>query len=398
MKEVSRLRGLVGGGEIQDNDISVVSFPGSPGSFKWEGVQGSFSPLTFVKRISQKKDYDIALVGAFRRENDKEMELQALRDEIQASMKLVRQREDEIQSLKMRLRFREARIKRLETVASEKISAETHLLKEKEEHLKEIEVLRAQNRLKSFCMEGERERMSEQIMVLENKLLEALDWKFMHETDLVRVQKTNSDLMIEDVHNDGNLISKQAIQNQAEMDTICKKLEVCLEEKEKLKSHVDDLMAKLEQEKCQTINEGKEQMDLPSTTDMPVINSNDQLELKAMVDAIASAKAHETAIMLAKENDELKMKLKALIEDNSKLIELYEQAAAENNNRNVNKGEDGQEIGSKIDNGEFMSTSNAINNETITDRTNAGRRYLRLNNTRCWPLCSAGRNDDLRLN
>ncbi|KAG4991337.1 hypothetical protein JHK87_024794 [Glycine soja] len=158
-KEVSRLRGLVGGGEIQDNDISVVSFPGSPGSFKWEGVQGSFSPLTFVKRISQKKDYDIALVGAFRRENDKEMELQALRDEIQASMKLVRQREDEIQSLKMRLRFREARIKRLETVASEKISAETHLLKEKEEHLKEIEVLRAQ-------------------------LLEALDWKFMHETDL----------------------------------------------------------------------------------------------------------------------------------------------------------------------------------------------------------------------
>lgn len=63
------------------------------------------------------------------------------------------------------------------------------------------------------------------------------------------------------------------------------------------------------------------------------------------------AEAHETAIMLAKENDELKMKLKALIEDNSKLIELYEQAAAENNNRNVNKGEDGQEIGSKIDNG-----------------------------------------------
>ncbi|TKY48715.1 Phragmoplast orienting kinesin 2 [Spatholobus suberectus] len=394
-KEVSRLRGLVGGGEIQDNDISVVSFPGSPGSFKWEGVQGSFSPLTSVKRTSQKKDYDIALVGAFRREKDKEMELQALRDEIQAAMKLVKQREDEIQSLKMRLRFREAGIKRLEAVASEKISAETHLLKEKEEHLKEIEVLRAQvdrnnevtrfamenlqlkeeiRRLKAFCMEGEREQMSEQIMVLENKLLEALDWKFMHEPDL----KTNSDLMMEDVHNDGNLISKQdsspksrwqsslreeneflriqAIQDQAEMDTICKKLEVCLEEKEKLKRHVDDLTAKLEQEKSQVSNEGKKQMNLPSTTDMPVISSNDQLELKAMVDAIAAAsqreaEAHETAIMLAKENDELKMKFKALIEDNSKLIELYEQAVAENNNRNVNKGEDAQEISSKIDNG-----------------------------------------------
>lgn len=44
----------------------------------------------------------------------------------------------------MRLRFREAGIKRLEAVACGKISAETHLLKEKEEHLKEIEVLRAQ--------------------------------------------------------------------------------------------------------------------------------------------------------------------------------------------------------------------------------------------------------------
>ena len=55
-----------------------------------------------------------------------------------------KQREDEIQGLKMRVRFREAGIKRLEAVASGKISAETHLLKEKEEHLKEIEVLRTQ--------------------------------------------------------------------------------------------------------------------------------------------------------------------------------------------------------------------------------------------------------------
>lgn len=55
-----------------------------------------------------------------------------------------KQREDEIQGLKMRLRFREAAIKRLESVASGKISAEVHLLKEKEEHLKEMEVLRNQ--------------------------------------------------------------------------------------------------------------------------------------------------------------------------------------------------------------------------------------------------------------
>lgn len=56
----------------------------------------------------------------------------------------MKQREDEIQSLKLRLRFREAGIKRLEAVASGKISAETHLLQEKDEHLKEIGVLRSQ--------------------------------------------------------------------------------------------------------------------------------------------------------------------------------------------------------------------------------------------------------------
>lgn len=41
----------------------------------------------------------------------------------------------------MRLRFREERIKRLEAVASAKLSAETHLVQEKEELLKEIEAL-----------------------------------------------------------------------------------------------------------------------------------------------------------------------------------------------------------------------------------------------------------------
>lgn len=54
------------------------------------------------------------------------------------------QREKEVQGLKMRLRFRESGIKRLEDLASGKISAETHLLKEKEEYLQEIEMLRSQ--------------------------------------------------------------------------------------------------------------------------------------------------------------------------------------------------------------------------------------------------------------
>ncbi|XP_015873167.3 kinesin-like protein KIN-12E [Ziziphus jujuba] len=390
-KEVSRLRGLVSGGtESQDNESLAVSFPGSPGSFKWDGLAGSFSPLTSGKRMSQKKDYEVALVGAFRREKDKDIALQALAAESKAALQLAKQREDEIQGLKMRLRFREAGIKRLEAVASGKISAETHLLKEKEEHLKEIEVLRTQvnrnqevtrfamenlslkeeiRRLKSFYEEGEREIMNQQIMVLQSKLLEALDWKLMHESDLSIVQKTKPDMALE-VHDDDNLLTSnkepglpwqpsineeneflrmQAIQNQAEMDSLSKNLELCLEEKEKLERHVNDLATELEEERSsKAMKEGTQQIELPAlSTDVPTLNFSDQMELKAMVDAIAAAsqreaEAHETAIILSKENEELRMKIKVLIEDNNKLIELYERAAAECNYKNIEKVEDAQ--------------------------------------------------------
>ncbi|KAF3439497.1 hypothetical protein FNV43_RR17775 [Rhamnella rubrinervis] len=367
-KEVSRLRGLVNGGaESQDNDSLAVSFPGSPGSFKWEGLTGSFSPLTSGKRMSQKKDYEVALVGAFRREKDKDIALQALAAENQAAMQLAKQREDEIQGLKMRLRFREAGIKRLEAVASGKISAETHFLKEKEEHLQEIEVLRTQvnrnqevtrfamenlrlkeeiRRLKSFYEEGEREMMNQQIMVLQNKLLEALDWKLMHESDLSITQDTGLPWQ-PSINEENEFLRMQAIQNQAEMDAVHKRLELCLEEKEKLERHVNDLATKLEEERSfKVIKEGEQQVELPSlSTGVPALNFSDQMELKAMVDAIAAAsqreaEAHETAINLSKENDELRMKLKVLIEDNNKLIELYERATEECNYKNIDKAQD----------------------------------------------------------
>ncbi|XP_050370950.1 kinesin-like protein KIN-12E [Argentina anserina] len=386
-KEVSRLRGLVGGGiENQDNETLAVSFPGSPGSFKWD-EHGSFSPLAAGKR-SQKKDYEVALVGAFRREKDKDNALKALAFECQAAIQLAKQREDEIQGLKMRLRFREAGIKRLEMVASGKISAETHLLTEKDEHLKEIEVLRSQvdrsqevtrfamenlrlkeeiRRLKSFYEEGEREIMSEQIKVLQNKLLEALDWKLMHESELSTIQNTNPDVPMETQHDgDDNFLNTkqdkalhwqasineeneflrvQAIQNQSEIDNLHRQLEVCLIEKENLERTVNDLMTRLEEETCRALKDSTNQDELPSlSSDVPVMNGSDQVELKAMVDAISTAsqreaEAHETAITLSKENDELRKKLKVLIEDNNKLIDLFEGATSENSYRNFNKSQ-----------------------------------------------------------
>ncbi|XP_011043874.1 PREDICTED: phragmoplast orienting kinesin 2 isoform X2 [Populus euphratica] len=394
-KEVSRLRSLVNGGvENLDNDTSSLSCLGSPGQFQWEGLHGSSSPLMPEKRMSQ-KDYEVALIGAFRREKDKDIALKALKAENQAAMQLAKQREDEIKSLKMIVRFREAGVKRLEAVAAGKISAETHLLKEKEEHLKEIEVWRTQvdrnqevtrfatenlrlkeeiRRLKSFCEEGEREMMNEQIMVLQNKLLEALDWKLMHETDSSAVQKTSLDMETEvqdelpisiqeprspcqsSINEENEFLRIQTIQNQAEIDLLHKQLEFCFEEKDRLERHVNDLMMKLEEERSyRATNERTEQLELPLSTDASVVNANDQMELKTMVDAIAAAsqreaEAHEKAITLYTENndlqlkletfivanEELQSKLKALIEEKNSLIEMYERAASKSSYNNVN--------------------------------------------------------------
>ncbi|GLU19100.1 hypothetical protein SLE2022_353660 [Rubroshorea leprosula] len=385
-KEVSRLRGLVNrGGEALDND--TISFPGSPGSFTWEGLQGSFSPLTSDKRMSQKKDYEVALVGAFKREKEKEIALQALAAENQAAMQLAKQREDEIQGLKMRLRFREAGIKRLEAVASGKISAEAHFLKEKEEYLKEIEVLRAQvdrnqevtrfamenlrlkeeiRRLKSSIDEGEHEMMNQQIAVLQNKLLEALDWKLMHEADPLVAQKTNLDVVpgvdsnsdqllsgqapdatwCSSLSEENELLRMQAIENQAEIGTLQKKIDFYLEEKETLERHVEDLLEKLGEERSsRAMREQIQQTELHNLSkDMPIVNFNDQTELKTMVDAIAAASQREAEALervykLTQENDELRFKLKGYVEDNKQLVELYEQKAAENDTGGSNKAE-----------------------------------------------------------
>ncbi|XP_068651020.1 kinesin-like protein KIN-12E [Aristolochia californica] len=384
-KEVDRLRAFANGVERQDTDNWSLIVPSSPGLFKWEGVHTSLSPHNCGK-TTQKKEFDAALVGALRRIQEKEIELEASAAESQAAVQLAKQREEEIQSLKMRLRFREAGIKRLEAVSLGKISAETHLLQENGELLRAIEVLRNQvnrnqevtrfamenlrlneeiRQLKLFYEDGELERMNEQIKILQNKLLEALDWKLVHEKEPEIVQNQTSTLGTPVRAEDNLLISNEepsaswgtfgneeieflrveAIQNEKEITALRQNLSFCLEAKEKLERHVDELVLQLEKERKSpaTERDQQHQVTIADTTTMEVPTQNDQTELQIMVNAIAAstqqeAEAHETAIVLAKENEELRTKLKILVEDNNKLIELYEGAVVEANIKKV--GED----------------------------------------------------------
>jgi kinesin family protein 15 len=91
---------------------------------------------------------------------------------------------------------------------------------------------------------------------------------------------------------------------------------------------VDELTVELEAaKKCDHENKKFEVAQLQEQS----VLLDAQTELKTLVDAIATAsqreaEAHETAIGLAKENEELRTELKVLIDDNKRLVELYEQA------------------------------------------------------------------------
>ncbi|KAI4984891.1 hypothetical protein ZWY2020_017521 [Hordeum vulgare] len=339
-KELSRLQGQSG----FTNSGFICE---SPSAFKWDQANGTFSPLMFDKRATQRRDYDITLAAAFRREQEKEAKLKAAIAAKQIAEELATQRSEEVRSFKMRLRFREDRIKRLEQVASGKLSAEAHLLQEKEDLMKEIEALRNQlernpeitrfamenlqlkeeiRRLQSFVDEGELERMHQQINVLEHQLLEALDWKLMNQKDPV-----NKDLSLfgEEAGDEKNeFLLVQAIQNEREIESLRKNLSVCLQAKEKLERRVDDLTVELEvAKKCN--HENKEFKAAQHQEQSVLLDA--QTELKTLVDAIATAsqreaEAHETAIGLTKENEKLRTDLTTLIEDNKRLVDLYEQA------------------------------------------------------------------------
>ncbi|CAL4944411.1 unnamed protein product [Urochloa decumbens] len=360
-KEVSRLQGLVG----SDKTAGIGSHgfvSESPSMFKWDQGHGTFSPLIFDKRATQRSDIDAALVAAFRREHEKEAQLNATIAAKQIAEQLAAQKTEEVRSFKMRLKFREDQIKRLEQVASGKLSAEAHLLQEKKNLVKELEVLRSQldrnpeitkfamenlqlkeelRRLQSFLDEGEREMMHEQIIVLQDKLLEALDWKLMHEKDPANKGLSLFGESAGDEENE--FLRLQAIQNEREIESLRKKLNYCVEAKENLERRVDELTTELElTKKHDDRNIECNDVKFQEQGDAGLHNLCDaQMELKTLVDAIASAsqreaEAHETAIGLARENEELRMQLKVLIEDNKRLLELYEHAVV-----NVEANQDG---------------------------------------------------------
>ncbi|XP_078437398.1 kinesin-like protein KIN-12G [Wolffia australiana] len=388
-QEVSRLKSLADRNEISENlsnEDGVTRVSGSPGSFKWENFQGSSSPLALDRKATKRKEFEAALAAALRRDKDLEMALSAMTVEKETAEQLANQVMDEVKGLKMRLRFREEGIKRLQAVAANKLSAESHLLQEKEELQKEIDLLRSLvdcnpkvtqfamenlrlkeelRRLQSFVEEGEREMLDEQIRELQEKvdvnfffffvpilageahlpfssnlvaqLLEALDWKLMHENDSSDFQGLSQSGDYSSLTEENEFLRMQAIQNEHEVEALRKNLTSCMEAKEKLERRVDELAARLD-DAGGGDREEKEREELRAQVALLVGDNN---QLIALYEAATEQQAEQR-----KQSKEREEELRDLREENERLMGLYEAAmrlSQQLQDKKKNKEEEDQE-------------------------------------------------------
>ncbi|XP_057959011.1 kinesin-like protein KIN-12C isoform X2 [Malania oleifera] len=136
------------------------------------------------------------LVGALRREKMAEATVRKLEAEIAHINYLAQQREENAQRTKMMLRFREEKIKRLESFADGSISADKYLMDENNALLEEIQLLKARidrspelirfalenmrllqqlQMFQDFYEQGERETLVAEVSELRDQLLETLE-------------------------------------------------------------------------------------------------------------------------------------------------------------------------------------------------------------------------------
>ncbi|KAK8279048.1 hypothetical protein V6Z12_D09G085400 [Gossypium hirsutum] len=165
---------------------------------------------------------EATLAGSFRREKMAETANQKLEAEIEQMNRLVCQKEEDVQRTKMMLRFREEKIKNLESLATGLVSTEEYLMEENQALKAEIQLLRTKidrnpeltrfalenirlieqlQIFQNFYEQGERETLLGEISELRDQLQEVLEGKnrfsSRYENQLEDCRNMNSKLMRE---------------------------------------------------------------------------------------------------------------------------------------------------------------------------------------------------------
>ncbi|XP_010525678.1 PREDICTED: kinesin-like protein KIN-12D [Tarenaya hassleriana] len=226
-------------------------------------------------RMSRKqfKSLEKTLAGALRREHVADASIKKLEAEIEQLNRLARQREEDTRSTKMMLRFREDKIRKLESLLGNHISADSFLQEENKVLSEEIQLLQAKldknpevtrfasenirlleqlRRFQEFYEEGEREILLDEVSNLRDQLLQFLDGNSVwHEQpDFQKQSQDASCISKEDSSLNDEL--KNAL---SELEECRSHLGSCLEENAKLSREIRDLQAMISNIKACTPDE-----------------------------------------------------------------------------------------------------------------------------------------------
>ncbi|KAH9311588.1 hypothetical protein KI387_026623, partial [Taxus chinensis] len=222
-------------------------------------------------RISSKKlkSLEATLAGALRREQGAETATKRLEAEIEQLNRLVRQREEDTQCSKMMLRFREDKIRRLESVADGLLSSDVYLLEEKNALFEELQLLRGRldrnPELTRFAMEnirlleqlrkyqdfyegGEREVLIAEVSDLRDQLLEVLEGKFEQDKNPCTLSAPQAVLAPElaCIARENDMLKSEVDNTRKEIEDCRDHLSACLEANEKMSREIDELHVQLE--------------------------------------------------------------------------------------------------------------------------------------------------------
>ncbi|TKY59131.1 Phragmoplast orienting kinesin 2 [Spatholobus suberectus] len=215
-------------------------------------------------RMSHKqlKSLETTLAGALRREQMAEISIKQLEAEIEQLNRLARQREEDTRSCKMMLRFREDKIRRLESRLAGSISTDTFLQEENKALSDEIQILQGKldrnpevtrfavenirlldqlRRYQEFYEEGEREILLTEVSSLREQLLQ------YHGRNSIQ-GNSNHDIQPQKAQcckKENNSVDLELRNTLDELQECRRNLNYCLEENAKLSREIDSLHSML---------------------------------------------------------------------------------------------------------------------------------------------------------
>ncbi|KAJ8478415.1 hypothetical protein OPV22_022142 [Ensete ventricosum] len=311
-------------------------------------------------RVSMKqlKSLEAILAGALRREKMADTTIKQLQAEIEQLNRLVRQREDDTQSSKMMLKFREDKIRRMEDLLEGQMPVDSYLMEEKHALSEEVQLLRARvdknpevtrfalenirlldqlRRFQDFYKEGERELLLAEVIELRNKLMQVFDGKSKLD------QHLKSDMETPTVGNpqfscsfrDNESLFVELNKTHQELKSCKSELQSCLEINERLTREISNLRVELN--------------NFRSANHVQHVNLKhrdiDMLELHQMDTPVCEKKecSHEHTMEHAEEILNLQLELDILktilAEEKSSLVEVEEEA---NHTKNELKSANGR--------------------------------------------------------